>query len=750
MSTQLDVITLRGLGATGIHGVLPEEWHRAQPFSVDLSLWVDTQRAAHTDDISDTVSYADIAQRVEDVITGPSVRLIETLGHRIAQAVMTDPRVRGVEVTVHKPEAPIQQHFSDVSVTIRRGEIGELPLVSVEEPPAQQPVASARGEAVPASGAPVQIAAANAVDAHPDSRAAAPVRSFALSEAPAASAESASPSLASRRVVLALGGNVGNVPVTLAQAIAQLVEHPGITVDEVSPLLRTRAVLRPGQEAQDDYWNAVVLAHTTLDAHELLAVTSALETALGRVRTERWGARTIDIDLIQVEGVRSDDEDLTLPHPRARERAFVLAPWVLADPDAVLEGRGRAADLLELTPDRDGIVDAVADWVDSPDSVVADSNAHILGEESLPASPVAQPLPRRTQVTVPPLEIPEVNHELGTRASRLDHLPEASRVGLHPDETGTDIVWQRLWERWAAPLPQGEFVHAPDTSSPSDQSEEDTWDTPMFSATVSAGQLRERATDAEEAALNADRTPEAAPAEEASSAGRTASRRKTRSTVSAPSASSAASTHEVNDASGDAEDARTQNASDTDASAQDAAEDSAEGSRRGLFATREQHAQHEQRAHHRSPRRSRGPRWLPLIPPDEADEREEGSAPRAEKTRPARGVDGATTARVDETPTSRRAGRADQPHALPAWDFSTDVRIVDDETAVESPADSASASPSRAAARRAVLEPDLSDSLLRGAASDDATQPRAEVQRRVTVRPTVTGQIPIVRERRSR
>lgn len=139
MRNELDVITLRGLTARGHHGVLPFEREGSQPFSADVSLWVDTRAAASTDDIDSTVSYADIAEEAVGVLTGPSVYLLETLAQRIADVALAHAQVQGVEVTIHKPMAPLRQQFSDVSVTIRRGAAvaGALPgasrLPSVDE-----------------------------------------------------------------------------------------------------------------------------------------------------------------------------------------------------------------------------------------------------------------------------------------------------------------------------------------------------------------------------------------------------------------------------------------------------------------------------------------------------------------------------------------------------------------------------------------------------------------------------------------
>jgi 2-amino-4-hydroxy-6-hydroxymethyldihydropteridine diphosphokinase len=109
-----------------------------------------------------------------------------------------------------------------------------------------------------------------------------------------------------------------------------------------------------GGPPQPDYLNAVVLADITIPSRELLGQLHAVEAAFARVRQVRWGPRTLDIDIITVAGERSDDPDLTLPHPRAHQRAFVLAPWHDADPGAVLPGHGPVADLLALV-DQTGI-----------------------------------------------------------------------------------------------------------------------------------------------------------------------------------------------------------------------------------------------------------------------------------------------------------------------------------------------------------------------------------------------------------
>jgi len=146
-----------------------------------------------------------------------------------------------------------------------------------------------------------------------------------------------------RPAVLALGSNLGDRGDILQGGVDAIAGIEGIRLTGVSPVYETVPV---GGPPQPDYLNAVVLADIKIPAHELLDQLHEVEAAFERVRLVRWGPRTLDIDIITVAGERSDDPDLTLPHPRAHERAFVLAPWHDVDPGAVLPGHGLVADLL--------------------------------------------------------------------------------------------------------------------------------------------------------------------------------------------------------------------------------------------------------------------------------------------------------------------------------------------------------------------------------------------------------------------
>jgi 7,8-dihydroneopterin aldolase/epimerase/oxygenase len=115
-----DTISLRGLRVRGFHGVLPEERRVGQLFVVDVALSVDTHAAATGDDLAATIDYSTLAHLLAEVIGGEPVSLIETLAQRLADVCLGDPMVKAVEVTVHKPDAPVGLPVSDVMVTIHR------------------------------------------------------------------------------------------------------------------------------------------------------------------------------------------------------------------------------------------------------------------------------------------------------------------------------------------------------------------------------------------------------------------------------------------------------------------------------------------------------------------------------------------------------------------------------------------------------------------------------------------------------
>lgn len=269
-----DRIALRGLTAKGHHGVFDHERENGQDFTVDITLHTKTARAAASDDLAQTISYADVADQVIGIITGEPVDLIETLAERIADAALATGAL-AVDVTVHKPSAPIPHDFTDAAVSIRR-------LGVLLRPP--KPAAE---------------------------------------------------------VVVSLGSNLGD-PVTQVEVgagkLARVLEYERMSRTRV-----TAAEVAPGQPTQPNYINAIMIGSTTLSPLGLLAELQRIEDEQGRVRDERWGPRTLDLDLVsyKVAGneITSDDPDLTLPHPRAHVRSFVMEPWAEVDPWGKLRGK---------------------------------------------------------------------------------------------------------------------------------------------------------------------------------------------------------------------------------------------------------------------------------------------------------------------------------------------------------------------------------------------------------------------------
>ena len=143
------------------------------------------------------------------------------------------------------------------------------------------------------------------------------------------------------KAVISLGANIGDANANLNLAIGLLREATQVLA--VSSYLQTKPV---GGPEQPDYLNAVAIVESELPAKDLLALLNGIETAMGRTREIHWGPRVIDLDLIQYGGLLVNDEKLTLPHPRAHQRRFVLAPWLEIEPEAVLLTHGRISDLL--------------------------------------------------------------------------------------------------------------------------------------------------------------------------------------------------------------------------------------------------------------------------------------------------------------------------------------------------------------------------------------------------------------------
>ena len=147
------------------------------------------------------------------------------------------------------------------------------------------------------------------------------------------------------KAVIALGANIGNPKEQMDLAVAMLREATDFK--SVSKYFSTKPV---SDIEQPDYLNAVCLVESDLPALDLLALLQGIEKTLGRERNEKWGPRTIDLDLIQYGILLSSADELQLPHPRALERRFVIEPWHSIEPEAILLTQGKISEILEQMP----------------------------------------------------------------------------------------------------------------------------------------------------------------------------------------------------------------------------------------------------------------------------------------------------------------------------------------------------------------------------------------------------------------
>lgn len=153
------------------------------------------------------------------------------------------------------------------------------------------------------------------------------------------------------RAVIALGSNLGDREATLRAAALNVAATSSLNLVAASGLFETPALTLDGVDrTAPAYLNAVVIVETSLAPIVLLERLNRIEDAHGRVREVRWGDRTLDLDLVTYGELALSTARLTLPHPRAHERDFVLVPWLQADPDATLPGFGRVDELLRHMP----------------------------------------------------------------------------------------------------------------------------------------------------------------------------------------------------------------------------------------------------------------------------------------------------------------------------------------------------------------------------------------------------------------
>lgn len=256
----MDKIIMRGLKFFTCHGVLDFEHEKPQPFIVDVVLELDFTAAGASDDLANTVSYDAAYHTVKDIIMAGHRDLIETLAARIADGLLqTYPLLQAVEVTVKKPEAPVEGDFDYFAVNLRRE------------------------------------------------------RRY--------------------RCYVGLGSNLGSRQDYLKAAAGLMNQLPGTQVTRLSPLYETPPW---GKADQPAFLNQVAELDTVLEPFALLAHLLEIEQILGRVRLEKWGPRTIDLDLLWYENYEINTERLTLPHPLLEERLFVLYPLADLNPDLII------------------------------------------------------------------------------------------------------------------------------------------------------------------------------------------------------------------------------------------------------------------------------------------------------------------------------------------------------------------------------------------------------------------------------
>ena len=253
----MDIIKIRGLEVSSFHGVLDSEKVNKQPFVFDVDLEVDFFDAAREDDLTKTVNYAEVCNLIVEVATKNCFSLIEKLVYECAFEILDTFPVGGLKITVWKPNAPIEQKFNSVGVTV-----------------------CCRRE----------------------------------------------------RVLLSLGSSQGDKKGYLDFAVKALDSTRGIKVKKVSSYIKTPPY---GGVAQNDFLNCAAEIETYLSPRALLNEIHRIENEGDRVRTVRWGDRTLDIDIVFFGNKIICEEGLVIPHPDCKQRPFVLEPLKEIAPDFV-------------------------------------------------------------------------------------------------------------------------------------------------------------------------------------------------------------------------------------------------------------------------------------------------------------------------------------------------------------------------------------------------------------------------------
>ncbi|MDR1193192.1 MAG: 2-amino-4-hydroxy-6-hydroxymethyldihydropteridine diphosphokinase [Peptococcaceae bacterium] len=284
-----DKIRLDGLRFYGYHGFLPAERELGQWFVVDLELTADLSLPAATDALADTINYAAVYEAVKAVMEGPPVDLIEALAGKVLTVCLGFAQVEKARVLLKKPQAPLGGPIGYAAVEMERG--GRGPAQAAVEPGAE-----AGAETGPAT-------AGEAV----------------AGEAGATPVAAVGPP---HTVWLSLGSNLGDRLAMLLGGV-RLLQRAGLIVEDCSGIYETKPV---GYAEQPDFYNLVLRCAATLTPAALLDICQKTEAVFHRRRDERWGPRTLDVDILLIDDLTIRTPRLTVPHPRLTERAFVLGP----------------------------------------------------------------------------------------------------------------------------------------------------------------------------------------------------------------------------------------------------------------------------------------------------------------------------------------------------------------------------------------------------------------------------------------
>jgi dihydroneopterin aldolase/2-amino-4-hydroxy-6-hydroxymethyldihydropteridine diphosphokinase len=286
----MDKILITGVAVWGKHGVFSFEREQPQPFTLDMEIWADISKSCISDNLSDTINYADIYNIIKNVVETQSFMLIERLSYVIIEKVFSyDMRIQKIRIRTVKNKAPLEGQVDGVGVEIEKSRdpawsqdtYGKVSIEKSET--AVNTKTEANGE---------------------------------------------------YKAVLSLGSNIGDRKQNIQKAL-EILANSNCTILNKSKLYETTPV---GYINQEKFYNAAILVKTLLNPFELLTKIREIENTLGRKKTIKWGPRTIDIDIIAYEGCIINTEKLTLPHKEYTQRTFVLK--TLADIPEALEITG--------------------------------------------------------------------------------------------------------------------------------------------------------------------------------------------------------------------------------------------------------------------------------------------------------------------------------------------------------------------------------------------------------------------------